>query len=96
MPPEQFVRGLVHPLAFALIAGTLLAMAAPSLQTYGKRVLFTALLGLLAAVWVGWGDAIWWFHPWKYVLGSTAYHVVSAVLMGIILGAVVKARKETA
>jgi hypothetical protein len=90
MPPQQYVAGLAHPFAYALIAGILLAMAAGSLRGYGSRVLFVLLAGLLASVWIAWGDAIWWFHPWTYVLGCTVYHLVSALLMGLVLAALIK------
>jgi hypothetical protein len=90
MPPEQYVKGVVHYFAVALIAGALLAMARSSLPRYGSRVLFVLLLGLLATVWAHWADAIWFADPWPYTAGRGLESLVTALIMGLVLAAIIK------
>lgn len=90
MPPEQYLKGWTHYFAVALIAGALLAMVRNSLPTYGSRVLFVLLLGLVATVWAHWADAVWFFHSWEYTAGRGAETLITALLFGLVLAAVIK------
>jgi hypothetical protein len=94
MPPEQYVKGVAHYFAIAFIAGVLLAMARNALPTYGSRVLFVVLLGLVSTVWSHWADAVWFFDSWDYTAGRGVESLVTALLFGLVLAAIIKPAPE--
>jgi len=90
MSTTLIARGLLHFFAASLLAGVLLAVAGPRLKSYGSRVGFVVLLGLFATVMVNLSPPIWLHHPWGYHLAMVVVDGVNALLMGIVLGAIVK------
>lgn len=85
-----YARGLLHFFASSWLAGWLLAMIGPRRATYWSRVGFVLLLGVFAAVFVNLSPPIWFHHPWSYHLVLAAFDCFNALLMGIVLGAIVK------
>ena len=85
MAASFFIRGFIHFVGVAWIVAMLTTMALPALPQFGMRVGFVFLLGVLAFVWIDLSGAVWWNHPWKFALTNGLFHVVSALLMGIIL-----------
>jgi hypothetical protein len=90
MSTEQNVSRITHYFAVALIAGAILAMARNALCSYWHRVGFVLLLGLFATVWLTWGNAIWWYHPWIFAIGLMLYELIVALLMSLVLAAFIK------
>jgi hypothetical protein len=74
----------------SLIAATLLWMAGPSLASYGRRVLFVALLGVFAAIFRDVALFNWMNFPADYTHAMIIDVLISWVLAGLILGAIVK------
>jgi hypothetical protein len=85
MAPSFFIRGFLHFVAVAWLAAMLTTMALPALPEFGTRVGFVFMLGILAFVWIDLSGPVWWYHPWHWALMNGLFHVVSALLMGIIL-----------
>ena len=91
LSPATIVVGLVHNFVSSLIVGALLVMALPALASFGKRVLFVAVVGAFAAFTVGLSTPIWLQHPWGYSLFNAA-HIVSAwSIAGLILAKAIRA-----
>ena len=90
MDPKVMIVGFIHMLVVAFILGVVLQMVLPALPTYGGKIVFLAILGLLAGLWVNFGQVVWWAHPVKYHLLNSVYHVVSFAIAGAILGKFVK------
>jgi hypothetical protein len=65
-------------------------MAGPSLAYYGQRVFFVALLGVFAAIFRDVALVNWMMFPWDYSQAMIVDVVISWVLAGLILGAIVK------
>jgi hypothetical protein len=88
--PEVLGRGFGINFVCSLIAATLLWMAGPSLASYGQRVLFVALLGVFAAIFRDVALFNWMTFPWDYTQAMIVDVLISWVLAGLILGAIVK------
>jgi len=87
--PIVYVRGFVHMIAMTLLAGGLLAMAAPRLPSYPARFGFVVVIGLLAAT-VALSDAVWFHHPWDFQLMVAGSALVSWILTALVLALLVK------
>lgn len=90
MPPSTFVFGFIHYFFTALLAGSLLAYAAPKLPKYIQRVGFVLLLGLFSAVWINLSNGIWFYHPWGWCLLKFGYSLYIALFMGLVLAAIIR------
>lgn len=90
MAPTMYMKGMLHFFVSSLIAGTLLAIAGNSLTGYGARVAFVAGLGLFAAVFVGMGDVVWFYHPLGYQLMLACFLISSWILAGLVLAAFIR------
>ncbi len=88
MSPRTLAAGFVHSLLVTVIAGILLIAAAPS--TYPNRVLLIVWAGIFCTVWVHISQVVWYYYPWNFCFLYMVYHVVGALLVGLIMAAFVK------
>jgi hypothetical protein len=88
--PMIYLKGLVHFMACAAIAGGIMSTVIGSLKTYGSRVLFVFRLGLFAGVAVNVAKAIWWHAPTDFLFLDCAFHFVGWGVAGFAIAAVVK------
>ncbi len=93
LSPRTYLLAFGHALLASLVAALLLRIALPVLESYLARALFVFLLGVFAAVAVQLSDPIWWRLPWSHHLHGAAYHVLTWLLGGLVLAAVVKPRR---
>src|SRR6516164_5717358 len=63
-----YQHGAAHFVLCTLIAGILLAAAAPTLRSYLGRVFFIFLLGVFGALAFDLSYGIWFYHPWGFPL----------------------------
>jgi len=59
--------------------------------SYGKRVWFFALVGVLLAVFSDLAAPIWWGHPWPFHVVNAIYAVTVWLVGGLVLAAFLKA-----
>jgi hypothetical protein len=78
-------------IAVGLLAAFVLAMAAPALPVYGRRVLFVALLGLFASVLIDLPYWNWYSFPTGYTVAYFFDHVVGMTVAGLVIARFVKA-----
>ncbi len=90
MDPKVMILGFIHMLVVAFILGVILQMVMPGLPTFTSKVIFFAVLGLTASLWINFGHVVWWSHPAKYHVMNLIYHVVSFTIAGAILARFVK------
>jgi hypothetical protein len=74
----------------SLLAGALLLLALPGLQSYFARVLFVTLVGVFAAVTISLSSPIWFHHSWCFALLNSVYNVGSGLVTGLVLAAVIR------
>ena len=89
MSPKQFGLQLAAEIGAGLVAAIVLATAV-NLRSYGGRVLLVTLLGLLPVLMVNFPYWNWYGFPDKYTLVQLADKLVSFLVGGIILAAIVK------
>jgi hypothetical protein len=88
MAPRMFVQAFLHFWLSTVLAGLLLALAAPA--TYGGRALFLFLTGLFAAIAVGLSPAIWWYQPWSFTLYLAIFPASGWLLAAPAMAAVIR------
>ncbi len=82
--------GFGHMFVSALLAGSLLILAAPNLKSYFARVLFVFGLAVFASFTLEFSDVIWFHHPLKFHLVAAGYALVGWLLAGLALGALIR------
>ena len=83
--PAQLGRGFLVIWVTMALMGVLLQLACPALPTYGSRVLFTAVAGLIVAANSDLGATVWWMHSAPFAAANALYNVLSFTLGGLIL-----------
>lgn len=90
MAGSTFAAGLVHGWASIALTAILLGMALPALASYGKRVGFVALVGIVSTVFSSIGGTVWWPIPLDWALIMSTYEIIFWVIAGLILAAFYK------
>ncbi|NNF05693.1 MAG: hypothetical protein HKN21_02925 [Candidatus Eisenbacteria bacterium] len=93
MEPMVFVKGFLHYVVTALVLGILLTLVGVGGRTYGSKVMIIFVAGLAAMIWSGLTETIWFYHPMPYHMAQIVYGLVSWLLMGLVLGAFIKAKR---
>lgn len=89
MSTKQLVIQFATDLACGLIAAMLLAAAAASCG-YLRRVLFTALLGLLAFLAIALPQWNWYGFPADFTLSALVEQTVGFLLMGFFMALIIR------
>ena len=92
MPPSTFVIGFAFNLVTALIAAILLWTARHALRAYWQRILFVMMLGVFVAAFVHVPYWNWMHVPDDFTIVMIAEAIVSCLLAGLVIGAIVKER----
>lgn len=87
MDPMYLVRGFGYMLLLALLAAVVLRRA--QAESYGGRVLFVFLVGLLASA-AAFSGAVWWGQSLGYHLFNLTFNVTSWLFAGLAMAAVIK------
>jgi hypothetical protein len=90
MSPAYFAKGFGHMVLSALLAGTLLSLAAPALRSYPRRVAFAALLGFFGAFAFDLSSILWFNHPWQFPVMMAAFNASGWLLASLVLAAVIR------
>jgi hypothetical protein len=96
MSPVSMTLGFLHFLVSVILIAFLLCMASPALPTYGSRVIFVAMAGLAGAFFVNMGNPIWWHHSWSWTWLVFIFDVITWLLAGLVLAAVIKSTPAAA
>ena len=79
---------MVKSILAVLLAAMLLSFTTGF--SYGKRVVFIALMGMLPALTVEIPHANWYGFPPMYVIAQSVTHLVSFIAAGLVVAAIVK------
>ncbi len=85
MAPATFIAGFLHEWVVCFLIGLLLLKVAPALPTYGSRVGFVTLAGVVMAVFVDLGAVIWWRMPLAVQIADGLYNVVAWLLAALVM-----------
>ncbi len=91
MTPKLLITEFVVEIIQALLAAYLLSLTA--LATYGARVGFVAVAGVLSAITTNVSYWNWYAFPAHYTLANMGIEIVGFVAAGLAIAAVLKPRK---
>jgi hypothetical protein len=94
--PGVMLAGFVHMLITTLMISLLMRLTGNSLATYGDRVLFVFLAGVIVAFWTRISDVIWWGLGLPWQMYNAIYDVSAWLIAGLILAKFVGPKKSTA
>ena len=95
MGPSKFAVSFIINLLCTLISAWLLWLARGSLPRYWSRVGFVGLLGLLTGIMVDGNYWNWMFFAADYSLVMLADRTVGWLLVGLLLGAIIRPDQKT-
>lgn len=90
MMGKGFVSQWLTMFVLALVVNSSLG----ALPSFGDRVRFCALVGLVGLLFIDGGNMIWWHHSEKFTLFAGTYHFFSFLLAGLVIAAIVRAEEE--
>ena len=88
MSPTQLVAEFAKELVQTLIAAFLLSLTV--IATYLMRVTFVTLISISAALSTNVSYLIWYKFPLDYTLGYMSIEVISGIVAGLVIAAVLK------
>ena len=83
--PIVMLAGFAHILITTLMISLLMRLTGDALATYGDRVLFVFLAGVIVAFWARISDVIWWGLGLPWQMYNAIYDVSSWLIAGLIL-----------
>ena len=94
MTPQQLLTQLFSDIVVALVAALVLAQAV-NLRGYVQRVLFVGLLGLIPFCAVNMPYWNWYGFPMNFTLVQLAERVLTLLIGGLVLAAIIKPATQT-
>lgn len=94
MDPSIMVKGFFVNLIVVVLFALLLKCVAGALPSYWDRVKFAVLTGLMAAVLIDFGDAVWWRIPWEWKIQVALYNFSAIFVAGLVLAKFVSVDRE--
>ena len=91
--PQPFAIGLLLEVAIATLAAGLLAVAAPALPGYCRRVIFVSCFGVLAALTGPLMEWNWLKYATSYAIVNAIDVVVSFIVVGLVVAALVRPKR---
>ena len=83
--PIVMLAGFAHMLITTLMIALLMRLTGNALATYGDRVLFVFLAGVIVAFWTRISGVIWWGLGLPWQMYNAIYDVSSWLIAGLIL-----------
>ncbi|NUM52960.1 MAG: hypothetical protein HUU46_04890 [Candidatus Hydrogenedentes bacterium] len=83
--PSIMLKGFILYLVTVAVLALMMRAALPALPTYGSRVYFVALAGLVSMLLVDIGEHVWWVLPFRWKLVQGVYNFGAWLLAGAVL-----------
>ena len=93
--PGYLVVEFITNVITALLAAFLLSQAS-GLTSFGSRVMFVALLGLIAGIAVNVPQWNWYYFPTGFTIAALVEHVVGFALVGVAAALIMKPKAAAA
>lgn len=90
------LQGFLGMLATAFCLAVLLNKVAPQFPKYADRVRFAGSIGVVGAVLIDVGDAVWWHQAWGWQLYQIFYHISVCLVAGLVLAYFIAPRETDA
>ncbi|GAB4151171.1 MAG: hypothetical protein Tsb009_26450 [Planctomycetaceae bacterium] len=85
MDPSIMVQGFLLNLLVVFLLALLLKQVSGAIPSYFSRIRFFAFLGVIAALFVDGGDAVWWGISWEWKIFVAIYDASAIVIAGLVL-----------
>ncbi|HYM19929.1 MAG TPA: hypothetical protein VEW28_02880 [Candidatus Kapabacteria bacterium] len=85
MDPMFFVKALILDILAMLVAVSLLSKISWSLASYGNRVRFMMMIGLIIAIATRLGDIVYFSYPMEFSLPMAVDEVIAWTLAGLVV-----------
>lgn len=89
--PKWLIREFLFQLVQAVLAAWLLAQA--GLISFGKRVLFVVVIGIIAAITTNLSYWNWYGFPKEFTIGQIITRMIAFLCAGIVIALVLKPRR---
>jgi hypothetical protein len=100
MGPESMgpmmIKGLIFQVLSAFVLALLMKMVVAQLPTYGSRVKFATIVGVVAVVFIDGGNMNWWFHSVPFTILTGAFHILSFTLAGLVIAKFIRPEEAPA
>ena len=90
MDPMFFIKGILLDIVVMWLAVMMLSKISWSLASYGNRVRFMAMIGLIIAIGVRLGDTIYFGYPFDFIILIAIDEVIAWTLAGLVVARIVK------
>ena len=88
--PGKILRGVLQYFVVSMIAVRLIRLAPPAETPFIRKFAVIFLAGLMGTVFIRLGDPIWFHLPWQHALGNAFFEIVSWILMGVVIAALMR------
>jgi hypothetical protein len=85
MDPMFFVKAIILDIIILIIAVSMLSKISWSLASYGNRVRFMMMIGLIVAIGTRLGDVIYFSHTLEFSIPMALDEVISWTLAGLVV-----------
>jgi hypothetical protein len=96
MDAKVLAAGFVHELISMTLAALVMGALLSVLNTYVRRCVFMAMLGLLIAWFGPISQPIWWHQPWPVHVVNAVYTLLAWLVAGLVLAAFIKPARSAA
>lgn len=84
-PGGTLAIGFLHALVAMLLMSLLMRLVGDALGSYGDRVVFVLLAGIVVAFWGRLAGVVWWSLPLPWQVWSAVYDVSTWLVAGLVL-----------
>ncbi len=88
------IKGFLHNALVVVLIAILMQMALPALDSYAKRVRFTAFTGLVAVVLINFGETVWWQLPMAWQMQLAMYNFGFFLVAGLVLAYFIRPKER--
>ncbi len=85
MDPGILAKGFALEFITCLLLAFILHLVAPGFKTYGCRLMFCVMFGVVATVFSNGGQVIWWQQQWGWHLMTMLHDIIAFLLAGAVL-----------
>ena len=93
--PMKLIMGCIHYFIVSLLGASLLLLTGPALNTFVKRLLTVFIAGCMGTLYIQLSDSVWLHLPWWHTGSQVLYDIVSWLIMGTVLGNMVKKQSKS-
>jgi hypothetical protein len=88
--PAKILRGVLQYFVVSMIAVALVRLTMTAFTSFWRKFSVIFLAGLMGTFFIRLSDPIWFHLPWPHTIGNAVFEIVSWLLMGAVIAAILK------